>query len=698
MKHGLHIVAVVFWLSACGTPSRSPDVLAPADESAAPEIPSTADLAVPDDAVEPVDAVFSDSAELHGADGVTSDPGVAPDVQIVDGQSEMDSAAADLPIPSDVPVGDLAGGDSLLTDSAADVGSPDQLSVDTVHADVNDEVPAAPDSLDDSAAGDASGDSAGAADAESDVGEDLSGWDVFVLSDTTMPEVIPEEDADATSWPEVEDVPPILPDVPVGVDTVPLEDVVPGDDGSPDLPPEPLVDPYEPNDKADMAYPLGLIGPEGYDSLPGTSIDPGSDHDWFSFFIEDAAVLQVRGVPAAGQNLVILLRDEKGSLLWFADGGPDGAEENLFYALPANSHCLVEFKTWYGKGGSYSFRISPNPPADSEMDCFNKLDDDVDGVTDCSDADCATADLCVGETCLTAYPVNDGKPISEADSGLTLTYNDTTEGHANDYSGDCGAGYAPDVVWSFTLEQETQVEITLDFKGWINSSAVLTLRKDGCDGQLVQCKASKFYSPVIQEELGGGTYYVLIDRAGIGSGPYSITFKFVDVVTGDDCTNGIDEDGDGLLDCEDPDCVDSPFCQGAWCANALPVNQGQAIGTDDDGLALQLSGSTANLFDNYDCSCGSDSQTSGSEAVWKLTLSDPMLVSMCHQFEDFTLQPLLYVRGADCAPSAEIACGNNNPAMITSLLLDKGTYYVFVDSEEIGAIGNYTLYMHFTAL
>lgn len=41
------------------------------------------------------------------------------------------------------------------------------------------------------------------------------------------------------------------------------------------------------------------------------------------------------------------------------------------------------------------------------------------------------------------------------------------------------------------------------------------------------------------------------------------------------CTNGLDDDGDGLADCADPDCASEPACGGAWiCAQILTCSQG----------------------------------------------------------------------------------------------------------------------------
>jgi uncharacterized repeat protein (TIGR01451 family) len=45
----------------------------------------------------------------------------------------------------------------------------------------------------------------------------------------------------------------------------------------------------------------------------------------------------------------------------------------------------------------------------------------------------------------------------------------------------------------------------------------------------------------------------------------------------EDCQNGIDDDGDGLIDCHDPDCADKPYCAGIEVC-------GDCIDNDGDGL------------------------------------------------------------------------------------------------------------------
>ena len=44
---------------------------------------------------------------------------------------------------------------------------------------------------------------------------------------------------------------------------------------------------------------------------------------------------------------------------------------------------------------------------------------------------------------------------------------------------------------------------------------------------------------------------------------------------GEQCTNGIDDDGDGATDCQDPDCSSSPAC--------MALSEICNNGADDDG-------------------------------------------------------------------------------------------------------------------
>ena len=59
------------------------------------------------------------------------------------------------------------------------------------------------------------------------------------------------------------------------------------------------------------------------------------------------------------------------------------------------------------------------------------------------------------------------------------------------------------------------------------------------------------------------------------------------------CANGIDDDGDGLADCDDGDCVFNPACDGGGACPDIDLESavGLAVATGSTGGASEFSGS-----------------------------------------------------------------------------------------------------------
>ena len=58
---------------------------------------------------------------------------------------------------------------------------------------------------------------------------------------------------------------------------------------------------------------------------------------------------------------------------------------------------------------------------------------------------------------------------------------------------------------------------------------------------------------------------------------------------GEICDNNQDEDNDGLLDCDDPDCAMDPVCMESVCTDGVDNNNGDnLIDCDDPDCASNL--------------------------------------------------------------------------------------------------------------
>ena len=130
----------------------------------------------------------------------------------------------------------------------------------------------------------------------------------------------------------------------------------------------------------------------------------------------------------------------------------------------------------------------------------------------------------------------------------------------------------------------------------------------------------------------------------------------------EDCTNGLDDDGDSAIDCNDFDCSSNPVCNGS------PENCTNGTDDDNDGLTD---------CDDADCSGESACQTSGEEICdngtdddgnWLCDCQDvlacfldlgclaaPSSETSCTDGQDNDLDCLVDCDDADCA--SDVACG-----------------------------------------
>src|SRR5690606_23189157 len=96
------------------------------------------------------------------------------------------------------------------------------------------------------------------------------------------------------------------------------------------------------------------------------------------------------------------------------------------------------------------------------------------------------------------------------------------------------------------------------------------------------------------------------------------------------CSNNIDDDGDGLVDCNDPDCFGVSGCGVPLCQPDIDLGD-FAVGTSRSTSVDTIGGT--NL---YSTSCG---QGTGKERVVRLTLTEPMALGIsCNQTGSHVLQ------------------------------------------------------------
>ncbi|MEC9477265.1 MAG: hypothetical protein VX764_09525 [Planctomycetota bacterium] len=251
--------------------------------------------------------------------------------------------------------------------------------------------------------------------------------------------------------------------------------------------------------------------------------------------------------------------------------------------------------------------------------CADGIDNDCDGTVDCADADCAGIGLCGAEICDDGFD-NDGDGLIDcfdvadclgtpacpaatndecvdadeiliAGAGTYTAFMDST-------SASLGADPLPtipcnvmgafdnDIWFSFTPDVDMVMEVhTCDPGGWDTDLAVYqgadcaTMTELACDGDsaiLAGCQG--FYSHIqFMSVTAGETYKIRVGSWGAGGNGVG-TLTLIGVVpSAEDCTNGVDDDLDGAIDCLDPDCFADPSCSftdGDECFVAIDVFDG----------------------------------------------------------------------------------------------------------------------------
>ncbi len=244
------------------------------------------------------------------------------------------------------------------------------------------------------------------------------------------------------------------------------------------------------------------------------------------------------------------------------DGLVDCADPDCFTS-PDCAHCTTEIcddgidNNCDGKidCADPSCAHDPHCQAVAEI-CNNGIDDDHDGLIDCADPDCATNPICVlhHQNCLTPQLI-----------GGSGTYTGNTTGNIGETRGSCG-GDAGEADYYFVLGQPTKVHI--DTNG-SNFDTVLYLRSGECNhGKELGCDDDSGINHASVLDfviLYPGTYYLFVDgytvdvNQGPDQGPYTLHVQFT-ANPPEICDDGIDNDGDHLVDCADPDCVNAPNC------------------------------------------------------------------------------------------------------------------------------------------
>jgi hypothetical protein len=329
--------------------------------------------------------------------------------------------------------------------------------------------------------------------------------------------------------------------------------------------------------------------------------------------------------------------------LYLRDGTCNGAELKcgkamqgdqpvLAVLLRADQQIIVVVDSDENAVGRFAVNIWDEGPAEI---CNDSIDNDLDGVSDCSDADCALENHCLASTC----------PNGDLGSALASTVTSGTWSSDSLQEGTCGGSNGPEHSYLWTAPAAGTY--AFDLKTF-SADAVVYLLDSTCDGQELACNAPASSKASAHATLEAGQQVIVVVDSDLFFGSNASFQLGIRTSEADKCADGTDNDGDTQTDCDDDDCRSN-----AVCIPSCPEKDlGSALGT-----AL-FTGTTVHYPQGIEGSCG------GYGAERTLVWTAPASGYYTFDTVDSTLDTVLYVREGTCM-GRELGC-NNDISFLTS--------------------------------
>jgi len=365
--------------------------------------------------------------------------------------------------------------------------------------------------------------------------------------------------------------------------------------------------------------------------------------------------------------------------------GDDATATQTFSSLPAGVYWLI-VESYPGLQGSTTVTLSTGTVSTPEI-CNNGIDDDGNGLTDCADAACAKDPACVGHECIPDVNLGTlvvGATPREVDTNLAKD--------PSRYRPSCaGISTGGDEAIEFTLAEAAGVEVDSQQAG----SSVLSMFPMpamglACDaGEQLSCTPEdQSLSTVAFTTFGAGTYLLIVKASSVAqAGPIELQISAFGVRKEEICGNGIDDDGNGLTDCDDPACFGVGMCAAPACV------PDQDLGAFSWGTNKVVTVNTQSGGDLYETSC---SRGNGKEKVLKLSLTEPMALSIdCTDTGSNVLALSQEVKPLDACDANEVSCAD--PQILPFGCgfampdLQPGNYYLVVQAFQSGEEGTVKL-------
>lgn len=229
--------------------------------------------------------------------------------------------------------------------------------------------------------------------------------------------------------------------------------------------------------------------------------------------------------------------------------------------------------------------------------CTNGLDDDGDGDVDCFDDTCAALAACI-DSC--SAPLAVVLPAFDIKS---------TVGRPAVHAPSCATSSGSELVYRITPTFTGKLGISVSQWGGDFSVSVTTACGDpateiGCASATA---SHQFDESLAVDVAAGATYFVMVDAfSATDSGDFNL--QMVPITEGEaSCTDLWDDDLDGLVDCDDPDCQTTPACTTGTVLLGQACSQTQVCAaSNDDPICLPPSLGFADGYCSERCDLATD--------------------------------------------------------------------------------------------
>ncbi|NMC69339.1 MAG: hypothetical protein GYA57_04625 [Myxococcales bacterium] len=351
-----------------------------------------------------------------------------------------------------------------------------------------------------------------------------------------------------------------------------------------------------------------------------------------------------------------------------------------------------------------------------EADCANGVDDDGDTLVDCDDSDCAIDPACAGECSDATDRFEDNDTRATAADGAAVLPTDALAvlpGDPDYFS----IAVCPGAVVTATLDfvhALGDIDVTLETA----SGSRLAAATSGDDDETLTWTAGSLGTVYLHVYLwerdpspcNRYTLTLTVDRTACPAGETNcangldedgdgwtdcadVADCATDPVCSEeaDCGDGLDDDGDGRTDCEDAACCDDPACVAdPTCMAGANDTCATPYLLPDDPEGTWYGDTTGMAADYGSGSCGGGAR--GPDVVYRFALTERAQVTV--DLSGSSYDTVAYLRGADCAAGAILACDDDSGSdydSMFSLVLEPGTYHLFVDGFDTTSAGPFVL-------